>query len=199
MYRNSKKPSKVRVAGIIEKGLEFSHKTHGKEFYRTRVIVSRKYIELSDYIPIMISDVEMLSYFKAGVAVLIEGVLRSYRRRGEDGVLHSETGILVEKVEVLEDIQVPINKVALIGCVVEKPFKKNTSKEKELCTLLINVDRGYGKSDYINCYTLGENAEKAIQLNIGDSIEANGNLRSRVDPVKNRIYYEVFIGKFEKV
>ena len=199
MDQNRKKPSKVRLEGIIEKDFEFSHKTHGKKFYRSRIMVVRKYVEFNDYIPIMISDIEMMSYLKKGVAVFIKGVLRSYRKLGEDGVLHSETGVLVEKAEVLEDIQMPINKVTLIGSVVEKPFNKTTSKEKELCTLLINVDRRYGKSDYINCYTLGENAEKAIQLNIGDSIEANGNLRSRVDSVKNRIYYEVLIGKFEKV
>ena len=70
--------------------------------------------------------------------------------------------------------------------------------------MLVSVNRGYGKSDYIPCIFWGRNARYVSELPVGTSLELEGRVQSREyvkklddGTTETRIAYEVSVSKVE--
>ena len=77
---------------------------------------------------------------------------------------------------------------------------------REICDLMLAVNRQYNKSDYIPAIAWGRNAVYAATLAVGEKIFAEGRLQSREyrkysdDGIAEiRTAYEVSIGRLERV
>ena len=71
------------------------------------------------------------------------------------------------------------NIIELTGYVCKPTVYRTTPFKREICDVLIAVNRAYNKSDYIPCIAWGRNARFAGSLVVGDKITVSGRIQSR--------------------
>ena len=108
--------------------------------------------------------------------VTIFGEWRS-RDRYDSDKLRTEHYLLVR--EAREEESDDQNDITLIGFLCKKPIFRKTSLGKEICELLVAVNRQCGKSDYLHCITWNQNARKASNFGVGDKVRLIGRIQSR--------------------
>ena len=72
-----------------------------------------------------------------------------------------------------------MNKVTLVGVLCKPPIYRSTPFGREICDMMLAVNRAFGKSDYIPCIAWGRNAQYASRFQVGDRIRLTGRLQSR--------------------
>ena len=86
----------------------------------------------------------------------------------------------------------------------EKPwsFFRTTPFKREICDVLLAVNRAYNKSDYIPCIAWGRNARFVKDMKVGEALNLVGRIQSRVyqkrvsdDLVETKNAYEISITK----
>ena len=98
------------------------------------------------------------------------------------------------------------NDISLEGFLCKAPIKRTSPLGREICDLMLAVNRQYNKSDYIPAIAWGRNAIYAATLNVGEKIFVEGRLQSREyrkytddGTVEIRTAYEVSIGRLERL
>ena len=98
------------------------------------------------------------------------------------------------------------NLILLSGTLCKPPNLRTTPMGRDICDLMLAVNRQYNKSDYIPAIAWGRNAVYAATLAVGEKIFAEGRLQSREyrkysdDGIAEiRTAYEVSIGRLERV
>jgi len=97
------------------------------------------------------------------------------------------------------------NIIRLKGALCKKPNLRRTPMGRQICDMMLAVSRRYGRSDYLPCIAWGRVAEKAAQLEVGDTIALEGRLQSRKyiktenGVSKEKTAFEVSITTFEPV
>ena len=71
------------------------------------------------------------------------------------------------------------NVIELEGYICKPPLYRTTPFKREICDLLLAVNRAYNKSDYIPCIAWGRNARYVNGLSVGDRIAIQGRIQSR--------------------
>ena len=71
------------------------------------------------------------------------------------------------------------NQVRLVGNLCRKPVYRRTPLGREIADLLLAVNRGCGKADYLPCIAWGGQARRAGWWNVGDRVCVRGRLQSR--------------------
>jgi single-stranded DNA-binding protein len=56
---------------------------------------------------------------------------------------------------------------------------RSTPFGREICDMMLAVNRAFGKSDYVPCIAWGRNAQYASRFRIGDRVRLTGRLQSR--------------------
>ena len=72
-----------------------------------------------------------------------------------------------------------LNKVSLSGALCKPPIYRSTPFGREICDMMLAVNRAFGKSDYIPCIAWGRNAQYAARFHVGDQLRLTGRLQSR--------------------
>jgi len=170
--------NKIMVAGQIKSPLKFSHKTYGEAFYIFELGVERRsgYV---DEINVMIS--ERLIYetpLQTGDFVEITGQIRTYNET-VDGRNKLNVVVFAREILTNEDVVYYENYVFLQGFLCKPPIKRTSPLGRDICDLMIAVNRMYNKSDYIPCIAWGRNANYADTLEIGTKIYIEGRIQSR--------------------
>ena len=203
------------VSGVIAEEFCYSHDVYGEKFYTSIVDVERK-SGVIDKVPIMVSerladvgslligDVDVTDKW-VGERVYIYGQFRSFNKH--DGnrnhlILH----LFAREFFCIDDIGHDDNSIELDGFICKKPIYRDTPLKREICDILLAVNRPYGKSDYIPCICWGRNARFASGLEVGTRLKVQGRIQSREYTKKlseveseKRTAYEVSIGKVEVV
>ncbi|HHU16599.1 MAG TPA: single-stranded DNA-binding protein, partial [Clostridiales bacterium] len=96
------------------------------------------------------------------------------------------------------------NKINLEGFICKKPIGRVSPLGREICDIMLAVNRMYNKSDYIPCIAWGRNAGYASNLAVGTKISIAGRIQSREykkrdaeGNVTEKVAYEVSILKLE--
>jgi len=71
------------------------------------------------------------------------------------------------------------NLICLEGFICKPPIRRTSPMGREICDMMVAVNRMYNKSDYIPCIAWGRNAAYAGQLEVGDKISIEGRIQSR--------------------
>ncbi len=71
------------------------------------------------------------------------------------------------------------NQVFLSGTLCKEPKLRVTPLGREICDLLIAVNRPFGRSDYLPCICWGQSARDCAQYSIGQTLEIEGRIQSR--------------------
>lgn len=199
--------NKVTLIGKISTDFQYSHTIFGEDFYKFNIEVSRLSNNV-DLLPIIISE-RLLNDepFAIGDKVIVGGQLRSYNRKINDKsklilIIFAKDFALFD--DESNEKQNP-NYIFLDGFICKPTVYRETPFGREICDILLAVNRMYNKSDYIPCITWGRNARFAKNLQIGDRINIWGRIQSRKyekkfanGEVQERVAYEVSISKIIK-
>ena len=167
----------VKMSGEITTNAIFSHEMFGEGFYELNVKIKRL-SDIYDIIPITISerllqDVSLVIGNRIGIV----GQYRSYNKF-VDG--KSKLCLTVFVREFVEDDGVDYNEVDFIGYVCKSPIYRTTPFSREICDVLLAVNRSYNKSDYIPCIAWGRNARYVKNFKVGDKVMSSGRIQSRM-------------------
>lgn len=192
--------NKVYLRGKIVKEPEFSHEVYGEAFYELDLSVQR----LSDYndiIPVTISErLFDTEDFSMGKEISVKGQFRSYNKLVGD---KSKLMLTVFARELVEnDETVNPNIIELSGYVCKPSIYRTTPFKREICDMLLAVNRAYNKSDYIPCIAWGRNARFVRDIEVGRKVFVSGRIQSREyqkrlseEEVETRTAYEISINR----
>ncbi len=193
--------NRVYVSGKVATTPEFSHEVMGEGFYDFVVAVERLSGQI-DEIPVTISERLIGDNLDVGADIGICGQLRSYNKMA-DGKSKLVLRVFVRELAEC-DPDVP-NYIEIEGYVCKQPVYRTTPFGREICDLLLAVNRAYNKSDYIPAIAWGRNARYAETFSVGDRVRVEGRIQSRVyqktlddGSVEERTAYEVSVAKIEK-
>lgn len=91
------------------------------------------------------------------------------------------------------------NHLELQGTLCKMPVLRRTPLGREICDLLLAVNRRYGRADYLPCIAWGALARVCGDMEVGDTLRLTGRLQSRVyrklvgGAEEERVAYEVSI------
>lgn len=199
MYENLNN-NKVFLSGTVESNPKFSHETFGEAFYEVNLLVPRLSDHL-DRVPVTVSEKLLIGgKFDVGKFVCIKGQFRSYNKLVDGKSKLMLTVFVREVCDFVEDMNP--NVIEITGYICKEPIYRTTPFNREICDVLIAVNRAYNKSDYLPCIAWGRNAKYVSELSVGSKVAIVGRIQSREyqkhlenGEVLNKIAYEVSINK----
>lgn len=197
--------NKVYLCGTLVSDPEFTHDLYGEKFYEFKLAVPRL-SDHKDIIPISVSEYLLdEKNIALGDKIALNGQFRSYNR------MENDRSRLLLNVFAREfaDASVPPpnpNYVELIGYVCKPPVFRTTPFSREICDVLLAVNRAYSKSDYIPCIAWGKNARILKETQVGKKLAVKGRIQSRTyvkhlddGSTHERIAYELSINNLQLV
>lgn len=176
MNNNIEKYNKAYISGEVASAPTFAHETYGEKFYEFTVNVPRLSGTM-DVLPVTISERILPKELTIGAPIHALGQFRSYNKI-VDGRSRRMLTVFIREL-LPEPINTNTNAIALAGYICKKPAYRITPFNREIADLLIAVNRGYNKSDYIPAIAWGRNAKFAEDLQIGERIVLSGRIQSR--------------------
>ena len=197
--------NKVFINGRIVSDVEFVYEFYGEGFYEFQVEIPR-ISGVYDTIPVIVSErIFNTNKDYSGMVVSVFGEYRSFNKRIGD-----RTALMLSLfANEIEFEEYPMetcdnNSVELIGYICKKANYRRTPKGRDIADVIIAVNRGNGKSDYIPCIFWGRNAVYVSRLGVGTKIGISGRIQSRpytkVMPdgkVLEKVAYEVSVKALE--
>ena len=189
--------NKVYLQGVVESVPEYNHTVFDENFYTFNLRVPRLSGAV-DILPILISE-KLLTVYEVNVGekLAIRGQFRSHNSL-VDGRSKLILTIFCREVVEWKDEANP-NVIELDGYLCRPPIYRTTPFSREICDMLLAVNRNYDKSDYIPCIAWGRNASFVRSLPVGSAIKLTGRIQSReydkkiegTDEVVKKTAYEV--------
>ena len=173
--------NKGKLIGKIYEDVTNKFELQGEVFYEGFVSIDRL-SDNTDTIPFTISEKLLKAYnltLKADQEIAFGGELRSYNRI-IDGKSRLILSFFVKDILDNEDTAQQTNELNLIGYICKEPIYRKTPFEREICDVLIAVNRpNFNKSDYIPCIIWGRNARLMQNQKVGTKINLIGRIQSR--------------------
>lgn len=164
------------ICGEIVEEANQSFERYGERFYVYKVKILRLSGQ-ADILPVTISERILQSKLSVGEKLCAYGQFRSYNKIA-DGKQKLFLTIWVQQILEVEPSRNP-NQIVLSGYLCKMPTFRTTPSNREITDLLVAVNRGYGKSDYIPCVVWGRNAQFAAMFSVGDEVSLLGRIQSR--------------------
>ncbi|MBE5746083.1 MAG: single-stranded DNA-binding protein [Clostridiales bacterium] len=192
----------VELWGKVKSEPVFTHSVIGENFYEFDLEVPRL-SDSSDIIPITISEkLFNKEDLKVDSIFALNGQFRSYNKLVENKSKLMLTVFVREVIDVNTDKNPNI--INLKGYLCKEPVFRTTPFKREICDILLAVNRAYNKSDYIPCIAWGRNARFVKNLPVGTKLNIEGRIQSRIyqkklsdDEIVNKTAYEISISKID--
>ncbi len=201
---NERETNYAQLLGTVEQTPVFSHKSYGEQFYELKLAIKRR-SGYDDVIPVVVSErLFWPGMPKCGERVAVCGQVRTYNKE-EEGRNRLIITVFAREYRVAEAAETyDENYIQLTGFLCKAPIQRTSPLGREICDLMVAVNRMYNKSDYIPCIAWGRNAGYGGKLQVGDSISLTGRIQSREykkrdaeGNAQQRIAYEVSVLKIE--
>lgn len=167
----------ITAHGTIAGALVYSHTILGEPFYTSTLLVPRLSGTV-DQIPVTIpGKLLALMPIDNGTKCMLNGQVRSYNKV-VDGSGRLMVTLFAQSLEEAQN-NAAVNDVSLTGVLCKPPIYRSTPFGREICDMMLAVNRGFGKSDYIPCIAWGRNAKYASSFHVGDKMRITGRLQSR--------------------
>ena len=192
--------NKVYLQGIVSSLPEFNHSVMGEDFYTFNLNVSRLSGK-DDILPIIISGKMLVHPLSLGEKFAMRGQFRSFNKL-VDGKSKLILSVFCRE-RCLWDDEANSNVIELNGYICKSPIYRVTPFNREICDLLLAVNRNYDKSDYIPCIAWGRDAQYVGEMTVGTKIHLLGRIQSREytkhiegenEPIQ-KMAYEVSVAK----
>ena len=200
MVQANRGENRIELQGWVREAPVFSHRNHGMDYCKMPLAVPRL-SGAEDVIQLILPQWQVERWRpKPGQWVYIGGEVRSYNNKGGVGSRLVITVLVRELNPGIEDEG--INHLVLTGALCKVPVRRQTPLGREICDLLLAVNRAYGRADYLPCIAWGTLAAVCGEMQVGDRLSLEGRLQSRsyrkvVDGVESeRVAYEVSVMNF---
>ena len=191
-YRNE-----VELVGTLLEKPYLHHSAHGMRFYQTKLGVSRMSGKLDEIILTLGEEKIDPSLLQVGARIALCGALRSFNNKSGTGRrLH--LSVLVRDY-CAAGARPDENRVTMAGVLCTPPVRRCTPLGREICDLMLAVDRKCGRADYIPCIAWGSLAAVLGEGSAGAKVAFEGRLQSRAyqkvleDRVEERVAYEASV------
>jgi primosomal replication protein N len=165
----------VRLCGAGAETPSFSH-VGGAERYFTFPLEVERLSGAVDRINVVARE-ELLNLALTGEGRLcVEGELRSFNNKRGGG---SRLVITVLAQQLYFTEEEDVNQVLLTGVICKPPTFRKTPMGRQICDLMLAVNRRYGRSDYLPCIAWGRLAEELSRRGVGDAVSLEGRIQSR--------------------
>lgn len=184
----------IALVGSLASAPQYSHSNHGRRFFSFELEVVRL-SNAVDRLPILVPET-LLSQTEltGGSALSITGQIRSFNNRQEIG----RRLIISVLAEAIEIVSTPHdNRVTLAGVICKEPVYRRTPLGREICDIMLAVNRPYHRADYLPCILWGSCAQRTARYPVGTPLSLTGRLQSRsyiklIDGVpEERTAYEI--------
>jgi len=169
--------NRMIAAGRLEGALELSHEVMNEPFY-TGTLAVKRLSGAIDRLPVTIPGKLMGCLPEDRSALLlVSGQVRSYNKV-VDGAGRLMVTLFVQSIGEGGQGDT-LNRAEITGALCKKPVYRSTPFGREICDMMLAVNRAFGKSDYIPCIAWGRNAQYAARFDVGDRVTLTGRLQSR--------------------
>lgn len=153
-----------------------SHANHGVTYYMFPLEVERLSGTPDTLNVVVCASLLDLCPVCPGEEYEVAGEVRSFNNRsGIGGRL-----IITFFARTLEPSQGDhANQLELSGTLCKPPVLRRTPLGRDICDLLLAVNRRYGRADYLPCIAWGALAHTCGELGVGDTLSLTGRLQSR--------------------
>jgi primosomal replication protein N len=167
----------VRLCGFLAGRPEWSHMGKETAYYKFPLSV-RRLSGAVDTLNIVVSE-DMLGSIEPDDSerIRVIGEIRSFNNKSGIGPKLVLT-VLARSIEFTNDDFE--NQAHISGAICKAPNFRKTPMGREICDLMLAVNRRYGRSDYLPIIVWGTQAEEASTWNIGDKVDLWGRMQSRV-------------------
>ena len=110
--------------------------------------------------------------------IAVTGQLRTFNNRRGEGAKLVIT-VLAKEIELCDEPDE--NTVRLTGALCKEPNLRITPMGRDICDLMLAVNRRYGRSDYLPCICWGLKAREAATWMVGTQVKLEGRIQSRRD------------------
>lgn len=164
------------LTGVMTAPPTFSHSSRGVSFYTFALEVARL-SGAADTINI-IARRELLDSVDPSDAekLCVTGELRSFNNKSGEG---AKLVITVFAKEIIPCSGNDSNLIRLTGTLCKPPNLRVTPMGRDICDLMLAVNRKYGRSDYLPCITWGLKAREASYWDTGTTVALEGRIQSR--------------------
>ena len=167
--------NKILLRGQAAAPPALSHRNHGVDYYVTPLRVPR--LSGTDDILNLVTASPDPELWTPGRWVSVQGEVRSYNNRTGTGSKLVIT-VLVRSAQPAQPEEGE-NRLVLAGTLCRRPTARRTPLGREICDLLLAVNRSYGRADYLPCIAWGSLAAHCGGLDVGDTLRLEGRLQSR--------------------
>ena len=166
----------IALTGCLASAPQYSHSNHGRRFYSFFLEVARLSGTV-DRLQILASETLLTETpVEEGGGLCIEGQIRSFNNRSSEG-RRLIISVLAEKISVTSAPH--DNRVTLEGIICKDPVYRRTPLGREICDVMLAVNRPYRRADYLPCILWGRCAQEVSAYPVGTPLRLTGRLQSR--------------------
>lgn len=168
--------NQVTLRGIAADTPALSHVNHNVPFYKFTLAVPRLSGQV-DALPVIVSRGQLATVpVREGDTLAITGQLRSFNNRSGQG---ARLVLSVFAFTLAPGAGEGVNVIRLSGILCKPPVLRHTPLGREICDIILAVNRRYGRSDYLPCIAWGNLAQQVARLRTGERLTAEGRVQSR--------------------
>lgn len=189
-------PNAAQLAGeIVSPPATFE--CHDELFYSFD-LMSRRASGLTDTLRVNISSFLFTEPPKLGEKVSLLGQVRTYQKIEE---AKNHLIIIFFGLEILDYVD-DLNEVSLSGFICKEPIHRATPLGREICDLMLAVNRSQRRTDYLPCIGWGRLGKHLAKLKVGSKLQLRGRLQSRLyekvgedGSITQKVAYEISINQ----
>lgn len=194
--------NRAMLRGRVAEDATVSHENHGITYWsfplavlrlsgaedRVNVVAAAPLLEQCPLVP--------------GAGIEIEGEVRSFNNKSGSG---SRLVVTIYARTLRPWAGEHQNQLTLAGVLCKPATVRRTPLGREICDLMLAVNRKYGRADYLPCIAWGSLAQRCGALSVGDGVRIEGRFQSRkYTKVENgesheRTAFEISVMKLEPV
>lgn len=190
----------ILLHGRAERSPVVSHTSHG-EVYFTFPLVVLRLSGAEDRINVVLpAALTQRTLIQAEDELTVRGEVRSFNNKSGQG---SRLVITVYAREVVKEAGEDENRLHLTGTLCKPSIHRQTPLGRDICDMMLAVNRRYGRTDYLPCISWGVLAQRCGQLSVGTRIKLDGRLQSRVyvkklgESAQERTAFEISVMEME--
>lgn len=194
--------NRVRLCGTMAAAPRWSHSVQGQAFYAFPLEV-RRLSGSSDVLNIILRQEQLETVgAEERERLSVTGELRSFNNRHGEGARLVLT-VLARELSLTDEPD--DNRVSLTGTLCKAPNPRVTPLGRDVCDLLLAVNRRTGRSDYLPCICWGSRAREAAGFRVGTVLrlegrfQSRGYLKLREDGLERRVAFEVSASEVERL
>ena len=191
----------ARLRGTLAGPVVFSHQNRQERFFRFPLRTERL-SGAEDIVNVLARERLLQTDLQSAARIEVTGEIRTFNNPTGEGA-KLVISLFARKL-ILCDADTDENLVLLTGTICKPPVLRTTPLGREICDLMLAVNRRYGRSDYLPCICWGRKARQAACWDVGTEISLEGRFQSRSyvklteSGPEQRVAYEVSVSDAEE-